>query len=38
MHLSIIVWVAVVSFVGCALIAIAVYLIDKNANRHDKHR
>jgi hypothetical protein len=37
MHLSIIVWVAVVSFVGCALIAIAIYLIDKNANRHDKH-
>jgi hypothetical protein len=34
---NIIIMVAVVSFVGSALIGAAVYLIDKNANRRDKH-
>jgi len=35
-HYNIIVWVAVVTFAFSALMAVAVYLIDKNANRHDK--
>jgi hypothetical protein len=34
---SMMIMVAAVSFAGSALIAVAVYLIDKNANRHDKH-
>jgi len=34
---SIIIMVAVVGFVSSALIAVAVYLIDKNADRRDKH-
>ena len=39
MHINytIIVMVAVVAFVFSGLLAIAVYLIDKNANRRDKH-
>ena len=35
-HYTIIIMVAVVSFVSCSLIAVAIYLIDKNANRRDK--
>jgi hypothetical protein len=35
-HYSIIVMVAVVAFVFSALLAVAIYCIDKNANRHDK--
>ena len=34
---SIIIMVTVVGVVGSALIALAVYLIDKNADRHDEH-
>lgn len=34
---TIIIMVAVVGFVSSALIALAVYLIDKNADRRDKH-
>ena len=33
---GIIFMVAIVSIVVSALIALAIYLIDKNANRHDK--
>jgi hypothetical protein len=34
--LSIIVLVAIVSLAGCAVMALAVCLVDRNANRHDK--
>jgi len=33
---TIIIMVAVISFVSSALVGVAVYWIDKNANRHDK--
>lgn len=32
---GIIVWVAVVSIAASSLVAVAIYLIDKNADRHD---
>ena len=35
-HYTIIVMVAVVSFVCSGLLAVAIYFIDRNANRHDK--
>jgi len=35
-NLSIIYMVAIVSIAGCAIIAVAIYLIDRNADRHDK--
>ena len=35
-ELGIIVVVAIVGLTGSALMAIALYLIDKNADRHDK--
>jgi uncharacterized membrane protein YsdA (DUF1294 family) len=35
-HYNIIVWVALVGFVFSAVLALAVYLIDKNANRREK--
>ena len=31
-----IVWVAIVSLVGFAIMALAIYLVDSNADRHDK--
>ena len=34
--LSIIVVVAIFAIVGSAVMALAIYLIDKNADRHDK--
>jgi len=37
MILSIIYMVFIVSIVGSAIIAVAVHLIDKNVDRHDKH-
>jgi uncharacterized membrane protein YsdA (DUF1294 family) len=33
--LSIIVMVAIFALAGCAIMAFAVYIIDKNADRHD---
>jgi hypothetical protein len=35
MILSIIYMVAIVTLVGCAVLAIAVHLIDKNVDRHN---
>jgi hypothetical protein len=37
-NLFIIVQVAVVAFVGSALIVLAVYCVDKGAERHDRRR
>jgi hypothetical protein len=34
--LSIIVVVAIFAIIGSAVMALAIYLIDKNADRHDK--
>jgi hypothetical protein len=35
-NFSMIVWVAIVSLVGCAIMALAIYLVDSKADRHDK--
>jgi uncharacterized membrane protein YsdA (DUF1294 family) len=36
-NLSIIVEVAVVSLAICAILALVIYRVDRNADRHDKH-
>jgi hypothetical protein len=38
MDLSIILWVALVSFAGFGITAFAVYLVDKNADQQEKRR
>jgi hypothetical protein len=34
-NFAIILWVTVVSFVTCAILAVLIFAVDKNANRRD---
>jgi hypothetical protein len=34
---SIIVVVALIAFLGCGIMALAVYFVDKNVDRHDRN-